>query len=58
MKEPMTIPIHLHSLYHLPVHPYLGFIHHGVRFGGLTLFAIIVIAALTIAMAMTASRSK
>ena len=54
----MTASTHLHSFYHLPVHPYLGFVHHGVRFGGLMLFAVIVIAALTIAMAMTASRSK
>ncbi len=58
MKGPMPVSTHLHSFYHLPVRPYLGFVHHGVRFGGLTLFAIIVIAALTIAMAMTASRSK
>jgi hypothetical protein len=58
MKGPMPVSTHLHSFYHLPVHPYLGFVHHGVRFGGLMLFAVIVIAALTIAMAMTASRSK
>jgi hypothetical protein len=53
-KEPMHTPTHFQPLAHLPAHPYLGLVHHEVRFGGLMLFALIVIAALTIATAMTA----
>ncbi len=54
----MPNPTHFHSLANLPAHSSFGFVHHEVRFGGLMLFALIVVAALTIAMTMTASRSK
>jgi len=50
----MHTPTHFQSFAHLAAHPSLGLVHHEVRFGGLMLFALIVIAALTIATAMTA----
>jgi hypothetical protein len=53
----MHNPTLSHPFYHLPAHPYFGLVH-GARFNDLFLFAIIIIAAWTIAMAMTASKSK